>query len=556
MPGKSEDRKQLATDRLLEILRGEESPGGGDEATVSIGVSEAEERALLKKTAARKEEKIPEAESLPATAQKKRGFEIPLNRESLLNFAVGVKRFVLGEKQGVVGLDIGSHSLKYVRVQYDGQNGRLVDFGTAVFPRSADDAPISESERAAFVEKVLGRETSKHYALNSAVFGPQTSIRHVTLPKVAKNELRDAIIWNVRKDLPFSIDNSLMDFTVVGEIEEKGAAKLSVVSAIAERPIVDAHLAFLEKAKLRPSRIQADPLAIFNSFATHLADEKIRNGAIIDIGAKTSYIIFVGNGQLQFARELAIGGDDITGEMVGTISTKSGMVRIEWDEAEALKRDYGIPRDGENGVTSTGIEFGQLRSIMLPVLERLMTQVQRSIDYYRSKFQFGDPERIFLSGGTAMMKNIVSFISEYLGKETKVIDPFQIFNLGEHLKADANVAGQSPAYMVACGLALGKQKGINLLPEELQAVEKAESVKRIAKIGAVLTIFSLGVMSFNVMSSVNTYGERLENLTRENPEAARILESYARLDQAKKNVAAQIAAFEQELSQFSPKADI
>ena len=557
MPGKSEDRKQLATDRLLEILRGEAPTIVPEESAVSIGVSEEEERALLRKPLAAKKAQLPPADPpLAAPPQKEGRFKIPLNIDSIALLLGRTKRFLLGEKQGVIGLDIGSNSIKYVKVHYDGLNGKLVDFGTANFPRSEDGKPISGDERADFVANKFARQKTTKYDLNTAVFGPQTSIRHVILPKVAKKELRDAVIWNVKKDLPFSIENSQMDFTVVGELEEKGVPKLSVVSAIAEKPVVDAHLAFLEKAKLRPSRIQADPLAIFNTFAMCMAKDQVRNAAIIHIGAKTSYIIFVGEGQLQFARELSIGGDDISGEMLGTVSTESGMVRIGWDDAEQMKRDYGIPEDGAEGVTSLGIGLNQVRAIMLPVLERLMTQIQCSIDYYKSKFQFGDPDRVYLSGGAAMMKNIVKFMSENLGKETHIVNPFQIFSLGEHLKADDALMRLSPAYTVACGLALGRKKGVNLLPIELQEVEKSVALKRMITMGSAFAVFLLGLFSFNVMSVVHTYEQRLQDMTGGSGESARILQTYSNLDKSKKNVVEQTAAFLGEIDRLSPKVDI
>jgi cell division ATPase FtsA len=242
--------------------------------------------------------------------------------------------------------------------------------------------------------------------------------------------------------------------------------------------------------------------------------------------------------------------------MMGTISTETGMVRIDRDAAEALKRDYGVPGENADGVTASGIALGQLRSIMLPVLERLMTQIQRSIDYYRSKFQTGDPEKIYISGGAALMKNLAPFMSEYLGKETHILNPFQIFDLSEHLKTDKEISRLSPAYAVACGLALGRHKGINLLPAELQEIEKADSLKRIATMGAVASIFLLGILSFNVMSSVSTQEARLRSLTQGSGETVKILNTYKNLDQSKKNISAQIAAFDEELNQLSPKVDI
>lgn len=547
MSGKSEGQKELATNRLLEVLRGNETATVEESSLIDIGLSEEEEKALLASGS-----ELPQEISTKSKPLKKtHPFSlISLNKDSLQSSVKKIRQWFLGEKQGVIGLDIGSFGVTFVKIINKGETGELIDYGMVSFPRPIEGKTLSPEEKADFLYRLLGPAATRNFALSTSVFGPQTSIRHIILPKVGKNEMRDAVIWNAKKDLPFPIENSLIGFEIVRELLEKGVQKLSIVAALAERPVIDSHLDFLKLAEMQPSNIVAVPLAIFQAFSAYAEREGIKDAIIIDLGASTSYIIFVGDGQLQFAREISMGGNDITEGMMGSISTASGVVKIDWEEAERLKKEYGIPPEDAFSVTPGGISLPQIGSIMKPVLERLLTQIQRSIDYYRSKFSLGEPEHIYLSGGTALMKNIVPFFTDGLNKEVHLLNPLQLFTVSEELKQrGGDLSKVSPAYTVACGLAVGIKKGVNLLPPEIQALEQVSFHKRILVITAVFVNLLLTILTINVQSKVSKFENELHRISSGGGASSTILKEYDSLTKARDDVRNQIVSFQNHLKE-------
>ncbi|MCH7782353.1 pilus assembly protein PilM [candidate division KSB1 bacterium] len=234
------------------------------------------------------------------------------------------------------------------------------------------------------------------------------------------------------------------------------------------------------------------------------------SGVVIDIGAKVTNIIFIHEGNLQFAREISTGGDDITNAMVGTITGTEGSVKIDKEEAERLKFIHGIPSDDMLLTTDHGITLNQIASLMRPAIERLTVQIQRSFDYYRTKFPYDEPEKIFLSGGTALLKNIDTFLADGLNKSVEILNPFNKIKIEPGLEEEKNVSDVAPSLSVAVGTAFSDKKGINLLPRELKDKLLFAVQKRILTLAAAVVLFIISTMSFFAFTEYNSVNGELE----------------------------------------------
>ena len=114
-----EEEKELATDRLLEILRADVEEDV-EEKEVSIPLSEKEVQAILATKDSKKKEK------------KKRGFSIPkqkIDYKKFLNFALSKLKRLIIEKDGYIGLDIGNNNIKYVILKHSGKDIILKGYG-------------------------------------------------------------------------------------------------------------------------------------------------------------------------------------------------------------------------------------------------------------------------------------------------------------------------------------------------------------------------------------------------------------------------------------------
>ncbi|MFC1564286.1 type IV pilus assembly protein PilM [candidate division KSB1 bacterium] len=515
MPDVKEDKKELATNRLLEILRGEDVEdvdSGG--AVDRIGLSQEEEIALT--TPVSEDDKVE-----PILAKKKRpkgkSFGFSFGKKSfqdvIENIVIKLKSLIIPQSR-MIGIDIGSDSIKYVHIEESKKQFVLKDMGTRKIEGVLANDP--ESKKAAILDALkdlIPEETRKQGDFAVSVFGPNVSIKKINLPQLPKKEIADAIEWNAKKELPFPAENAKIDHIILGPTMEDGVEKTEVLVAAVDQNLIDEVIELFKSLDVEPAKILPVPLSLYYNFLRSIEDEKNATGLVIEIGATLSNIIFINNGNLQFAREISIGGDDITIGMIGTISTVDGVVKIDREEAERLKYVYGVPDLESTEVIEKGVSLNQIGSLMRPSLERLLVQIQRSLDYYRSKFPgTSDIDTVYISGGTALMKNFPEFLGDGLGKEIKILDPLKDLIIDKKLEEEKNPRSVAPSLTVALGNVFSDKNGINLVPEEFKLKSLYNIQKRIVGLAAAVILIIISTLSVSVMMENGEIGSELDTL--------------------------------------------
>ncbi len=197
--------------------------------------------------------------------------------------------------------------------------------------------------------------------------------------------------------------------------------------------------------------------------------------ALIDLGAEKTGIHLFKNGKLQFSREVTPAGDDITRAIMEGLGHEADP-RLLYEQAEKIKQSVRIPSkdDSENfdevlqpiGKAKVQEESTpQSTSLwMRPVLERLVSEIGRSLDYYRTQFNVERVNRLLLTGGGACLKNIAPFLSNELQLPVEEFNPIREIPF-DAKKMDAPLLDQRGTHFtVALGLALSESKRIELLP--------------------------------------------------------------------------------------------
>ncbi|MCP4724074.1 MAG: pilus assembly protein PilM [bacterium] len=515
-----EDKKELATNRLLEILRDgdveevEKDRSAGER----VGLSEEEQIALT--TPASEDDTVE-----PILAKKRsKGKSLDLSFLKKVSFKSLIETIITRAKEliipnkGVVGIDIGSDSIKYVLVEEEKKKHVLKDMGTRKIEGVIPNDPESRNAGIqAALKDMIPEDMRKKNDFAVSIFGPNVSIKKINLPQLPKKEIVDAIEWNAKKELPFPAENAKIDHVILGPVMEAGVEKTEVLVAAVDQSIISIETERFKSLDIEPIKLLPVPLSIYYNFLRCIGDGEDVSGVIIEIGATVSNIIFVHKGHLQFAREIAIGGDDISEGMIGTISTVDGIVKIDKEEAERLKYVYGIPELESTEVIDKGITLNQISSLMRPSLERLLVQIQRSFDYYRSKFPgLGDIDTAYISGGTALMKNFSGFLADGLGKEVNILNPLQDVVIDKKLEEDKDPLSVASSLTVALGNVFSDIKGVNLVPEEFKLKVFYDIQKRIVGLAAAVILIVLSMLSVMVLMDNSEVSSALADIQGQN----------------------------------------
>jgi type IV pilus assembly protein PilM len=398
---------------------------------------------------------------------------------------LNIKNLFSTTGKSILAIDIGSAAIKYVKFD----NGRVIDYGVR---------EIAEIFDIPSILKELTRDYTPGQVF-SFVSGPAVSVRQAPFPKMGSRELKDAIMLRLDKYSPFTLDESILDFTVISDIREGGMVRDNVMVVAARRDVVSEHIATFKKAGLDPTSISVIPFALAASarrFARLRPDEVI---CIIDIGAQFSNIIFMRNQKLDLTRTITIAGNALTEAMTVTLTTDAGELALSVSEAEELKKQYGIPAENSTEKLPSGIGVKNLRTLQEPMLARMLAEINRSIDYYRREFTVPNVSRILLCGGGSLVKNLREYFESNIGIPTELFDPFRTHNL--YRRDRPFTEGLGTRLVGVLGL-LFDSAAVDLLPKELKSMRVRRSDwKRVALL-AILVIPLLIII--NIILSIQT----------------------------------------------------
>jgi len=415
---------------------------------------------------------------------------------------LNIKSIFTPAGKGTLAIDIGSAAIKYVKFE----GGRVTDYGVREIAEVFDIPSILKELTMDFApEQVL-----------SFVSGPAVSIRQAPFPKMGNRELKDAIFLRLDKYSPFTLDESILDFTVISDIREAGMVRDNVMVVAARRDVVSEHIATFKKAGLEPTSISVIPFALVSAarrFARLRSDEVV---CMIDIGSQFTNIVFIRNQKLDLTRTITIASNAITEAMTVALATEAGELALSVTEAEELKKQYGIPSADNTEKLPSGIPVKHLLTLQEPILARLLAEINRSIDYYRREFTVPGISRILLCGGGAGLKNIKEYIESNVGLPTEVFDPFRTHNL--YRRDRPFTEGLGTRLVAVLGL-LFDATAVDLLPKELKSLRsrKSDAKKLIALAVLVIPVliainFILAFHSSTKKRSVDTYKQKLRAL--------------------------------------------
>ncbi|MBN1870632.1 MAG: type IV pilus assembly protein PilM [Candidatus Omnitrophica bacterium] len=371
----------------------------------------------------------------------------------------------LGHERTVIGIDVGTSSVKVVQMaEIDGEmvilKSALVDIG---------GVPGSQEEVLASLRTAMIGMDTKGAKVAAVVNCPETCTRKILAPPMPKKELGQAVRWEAKNTIPFSIDEALMDFEIVGETADKNSKKLVVVVAAASKQTVNKLVTLFAKAGIEISSLIPVSLSMQNLML--LSPEwKKEIITVIEMGASLTELNIYREGRLAFSRKLPVAGRDITKALTSTLMSSQGKVELSMEEAEKIKKEQGIPSGEETEMIDGKILPVQILSLIRPCVEQLASEIERSFDFFREESRGGQVSKIILTGGGASLKGLVKALES--GLEIHIEIGAFLKDIRALPKAIAGTENAGSRLNLALGAALNKGEKINLLPIELKEKTK------------------------------------------------------------------------------------
>jgi type IV pilus assembly protein PilM len=348
---------------------------------------------------------------------------------------------LLGSKE-LIGLDIGSSAIKLAHVKPVGVEFRVKKFGVYPLPPDAivDGAIMDHVSVIEGIKTALRELKVKEKEIATSLSGHSVIIKKVVLPTTTPEELGESIQWEVEQYIPFDIKDVKIDFQVIGPLKED-PSKMDVLLVAVKTDLVNDYVSVIKDAGLTPTIVDIDSIAAGNAFELchPVSDEQVP--MVVNVGASFMNINILHSGVPLFTRDVPMGGGMYTSEIQKQLA-------VSFDTAEELKV----------GKKNAAERAGKIAEIMRTVSNILSTEVQRSYNFFSATYPDRLVTKVYLTGGAAKSAFLKEMLTEKIGVDVELFDPFEGLMLEEGSVDRSLAAGFNTAATVSIGLALRNQE--------------------------------------------------------------------------------------------------
>ena len=332
------------------------------------------------------------------------------------------------------GLDIGNNSIKAVQLEKRGDSYSLVAAGIAgstgngIMGTDNDLKLVGEA-----VKKLINDTKIPSKEVNVSIPEAQAFTRLIKLPYLSDEEVASAISWQAEPYIPIPIQEASLSHVILERHEPKAQdpGGVDVLLVASPKSLIQRYLKVAEIAGLNVVNIETELIAMSRSLTPMGA-----TAVIVDMGALTTDIAIVKNKQVIVSRSITTAGATLT----RAISTA---LAVSPEQAESYKKTYGL--DGSQ------LE-GKVKETLAPVFNVIIEEIKKSMQYYKSEIKRDEPVTLaFVAGGGSGLPGIVPYLTENLGIEVGIGDPF--LNISRDPVLAQTLSSYGPLYSVAVGLA-------------------------------------------------------------------------------------------------------
>ena len=346
--------------------------------------------------------------------------------------------FFRPKKLPLIGIDISSSAVKILETHPSGQQLKVASYGiTSLENGAVADRRIKDYKSVArSIKRVIN--LTQPNTRRAAVAIPNAAIitRTLSLPRELNDEETEALV-RVEADqhIPYPLNEVAIDFQRLPPLNSNDENQPVLVVAC-RKEVTDQLDYVLEVAGLEPVITDVENFAMQRSLGLilkNLSQQEQSLVAVADIGATTTTLNLLKNGEIIYSRDQAFGGKQLTDEI-------QRLYGLSLEEAAFAKKKGNLPTS-------------YYSDLLKPFKVALIQQIERQLQLFYSSTSYHNIDHLILAGGSAAIPNLTTISEQQLDCPTHLANPF--IGMALSSKVDINALTQdAPAMMIACGLAM------------------------------------------------------------------------------------------------------
>ena len=229
--------------------------------------------------------------------------------------------------------------------------------------------------------------------------------KKITIPFLQDEELEKTVSGEVENAIPFPMRDIYYNYYVMGVDTEK-QSMMNVKIVAAKKEIVDAYVAVFNMADLSLQILDVDIFDISN-LVEQIYSPKEHSVVIVDIGASVTNIAILNGEDIEFTREILVGGKYLT-----NLIQKSA--RLDYKNAEEKKLS------GDSNIVYLFEDF----------IFNIASEINKTVRFYLATKPKENIGKIYVTGGSSLLPGLKEKIVEDSGIQVEVIDPFLLAQSG------------------------------------------------------------------------------------------------------------------------------
>jgi type IV pilus assembly protein PilM len=344
--------------------------------------------------------------------------------------------------KSLVGLDIGSSSVKAIELKPVGKGFRVSALGVESVPPDSivDGAIIDGGAVADAVRRLFATKKFKAKDVVASLSGNSVIVKKITLPTMTEAELGESIYWEAEQYIPFDIQDVNLDYEILDSgTGQDSQGSMEVLLVAAKKDKIADYTNVIAQAGKTPVIVDVDVFALQNAFEANYGFEPGAVVAILNAGASAININILGGAQSIFTRDVSIGGNAFTEAVQKELN-------LPYESAEQLKKGHDVD----------GATYEDARAVLRAMTDNVLLEVEKTFDFFKATASSDRIDRIMLSGGASRVEGFAESLRERFGTEVEPFDPFRQVACDPKKVGVDNIDDYGAVAAVAMGLALRK----------------------------------------------------------------------------------------------------
>ncbi len=379
--------------------------------------------------------------------------------------------------QKIIGLDIGSYSIKAVEIINTFKSYEIANFYETIIPVREDvdpDIVIPSCMEQMFRENALDADR-----IITAMPGQYISSRILSFNFSDPRKIQAAVFSEVEDVVPFNLDEMIIDHQILGTADSKTLALIVLTKKI----FLKTFLEHLQKIKIDPKLVDVDSLSFYN-LGPHLKLNPNEVVGLVDIGHEKTSLCLIQGDVLRMFRSINMGGKFLTEFLARDLEVPY----LQAQEIKHATSRLDFEADPASGLT--GIERRAAERMTLGI-NSLVKELGRTLYAFKT-YEKSPVARLMISGGTSKIANLDQYLANRLEMEVTRLD------LGV-TELRMNPALQSHSAIIPQAVAIGmrsvgtskKLSTINLRRGEFAYVQNYESLLKAAGLASKAVAFAV-----------------------------------------------------------------